>query len=1305
MNSCRDFPARISGNTACVPRGYPLARVNQEGWKMHSTELKSPVRSIRSALQILLLTVATLLVCIPMFSQGSAGRILGAITDQTGGVVSGATVTIIDTQRNLTRKLTTDNAGEYNAPNLLPGTYTVRAAFQGFKTAERSGIILEVSQDLRVDLTLQPGEQTERVTVTEALPMVETTNAELGGTLQSQIIDSLPLNGRNFENLLQLRPGVTIYPGGSGWSQSTNGIRAHDNLYLVNGVNASDPWMGQSMMNAVMAAGDAGTLLSVDAIDEFKTEQNPRAEYGWKPGSIVNVGVKSGTNAIHGTAFAFGRDTALDARNYFDQPPAPKAPVALEQFGGTVGGPLKKDKLFYFADYEGQRYAIGNPVQHNFPVTASIGNAKTSLIDACLAVAPASRAALSLELAGMNSSCAPLPGQLVNGFQGFFPVNPGPGTAVSTALPSNNTIDGALAKLDYHLSDHHSIEGMYFLSQGDTLSLGSPTTQVNPNFFDVQHARAQTGSGTWTWIPSSQWVNEARIGYGHYYQSFLSNDHTLDPAAYPFNGVTYVMPTGVTNPFYFGFPAITIGGFTARAGIGAGWPKIVGPDGILSSVDNISFLHDKHSFKCVGSFLRSRSSEDVTANGKGPISFSGGGGKGLQNFFSGTLNNANLFTGDPVRHLRTEGYAVFLQDDWRVKSNLIVNLGLRYELTTVMKDSHNGLGNFDPTLGLVQVGQQIKAPYRGDHNNVAPRLGLAWDVAGNGKTVVRAGAGLIYESQISFDVTNGIGNLLGLRSIPTGLPLYNAGSTTALPAAGNITTASTTYSSGALTPIQTNWRNFNPALPISAANPALYASAASPACGDGFTVPPGYPKAPPPCSIVGIDPNLVTPYVATWNLGIQRAITSNLSFDVGYVGNRGVKLLGKLDVNQAQPGAGWNTPFNATTAAAAKLPPSGALSAVGLTAAQYCIKFANCVVNGLAEQASRSFTAPCAASIVGLGAVNGSGGVFNPGNTCLSFLQNVAIINNSYFSNYNGLQATLTGRNYHGLSFTADYTYSHSLGLASDQGTSGNFPIAINSYGNIRSPLYGSSDFDVRHRGTLSVSYNLPGRTGMAQMLQGWSVNSIVLLQSGSGWGLAAVTDDLSGTHEAIRNGAGSQGEQWDFFGNPKDFSPVHGFTDNNGGVGGVPCFGFGGAPCNPTIPAACLPQATALGPLAVASLTNLGCYAVGNSVLIPPAYGSYGNTGRNMFRDAGFRNWDFSLTKKFKFTERFSAQFRAEFFNILNEPIFANPTGGPGGGAGDPSCGAGFGTQSATPDVLSSNPELGSGGPRSIQLGLKLAF
>src|SRR5690348_742424 len=372
-------------------------------------------------------SIAAAVICLaglPLFSQGNAGRILGGVTDQTGGAMSGATVTILDTARGTTRTLTTDQAGEYNAPNLLPSTYTIRAEAKGFKTVERSGVVLEVSGNLRVDLVMQPGEQAEKVTVTEALPLVETTNAELGGTLQNQVINDLPLNGRNFENLLDLRPGVTKYPGNSGWTQSTNGGRPHDNMFLVEGVNSNDPWMAQSIMNAVMAGGDAGTILPIDAIDEFKTEVNPRAEYGWKPGAVVNVGVKSGTNSYHGTAYAYGRDGAWDARNFFNPPPAPAANLDVEQFGASLGAPLIKDKLFYFLNYERQHYDVGNPTTHTSPLTAAgVGTATQNLISACSAVPAASRTALSLQLAGLSATCAPL-----SNYPGLFPVNNGPTT-------------------------------------------------------------------------------------------------------------------------------------------------------------------------------------------------------------------------------------------------------------------------------------------------------------------------------------------------------------------------------------------------------------------------------------------------------------------------------------------------------------------------------------------------------------------------------------------------------------------------------------------------------------------------------------------------------------------------------------------------------------------------------------------------------------------------------------------------------------------------------------------------------------
>jgi hypothetical protein len=692
------------------------------------------------------------------------------------------------------------------------------------------------------------------------------------------------------------------------------------------------------------------------------------------------------------------------------------------------------------------------------------------------------------------------------------------------------------------------------------------------------------------------------------------------------------------------------------------------------------------------------STEDETSNAKGPMQF-----KNLNTFFAGTLRQANLFLGDPIRNLSNKGYALFLQDDWRVKPRLVVNLGIRYEINTVVKDKRGELANFDPTspTGLVQSNNS----YQGDHKDFAPRLGLAWDVQGNGRTVIRAGAGITYE-QMGFDVLNGEGNLLGLRTMPTGLPRFNNGSTTSLPTSGNIDLQSLAITGGALVPVKTAWQNFNPALPVGGQK-TLYSAVATPACGDGTINPDPatYLNAPGPCEIYGVIPNLKTPYVTQWNLDLQRAITNNLSLDVVYVGNHGSRLLGKVDENQAQLvngfSPGWGNPADPTSAAFACIASVGDAT-----------PYDACMPNAAAEQAAQPFTAACTNPMlfaaIGAGAPGGSGGPFNPGNKCFSYLSYVTLVDNAYVSNYNGMQATLTGRNYRGFSFTAGYTYSHALGDASGQGTGGTFNPPENSYGSIRQQLYSNTDFDIRHRFTLSLNYALPGKKGFGQMLEGWGVNSIVLIESGLPWGLADVSDDFSGTNE-ISNSSQTRGEQWDFFGNPNDFTPIHGWTDTNGGVlsggtGGVPFFPGGGTPAAPTANATCNAKAAAMGPLAVASLFNLGCYAVGNSVLIPPAYGSYGSTPQNFLRDAGFKNWDMSVTKQFKFKERYSAEFRVEFFNVLNRPIFANPSGGPGGGVMDPSV-AGFGIVPLTPDTYSSNPQLGSGGPRAMQLGLKLSF
>src|SRR5215471_7216839 len=311
------------------------------------------IRSLFAALTLLLFSVS-------IHAQSTTGRILGTLTDQSGAAVAGATVVVTDTQRGTSRTAETDTSGGYVVPDLPSGTYRVQVQAKGFKGEERPNVQIEVASDVRADFALQPGQVTEIVTIYEQVPLVNSTSATLGGTLSNQEINDLPLNGRNYENLLQLRPGVMRYPGGGFSTTSSNGLRAEDNAYFVEGLFNSEPYSGQAIVNGAGIAGDSATILPIEAIQEFNIQQNPPAEYGWKPGSVVNVGLKSGTNSLHGSAFAFGRDGSMDARNFFNTVPNPKTDRTLEQFGGSFGGPIVKNKAFFFGAYEGQIYDVGN---------------------------------------------------------------------------------------------------------------------------------------------------------------------------------------------------------------------------------------------------------------------------------------------------------------------------------------------------------------------------------------------------------------------------------------------------------------------------------------------------------------------------------------------------------------------------------------------------------------------------------------------------------------------------------------------------------------------------------------------------------------------------------------------------------------------------------------------------------------------------------------------------------------------------------------------------------------------------------
>ena len=1157
--------------------------------------------------------LVSLLVCLPLFSQTNAGRILGSVSDQTGASLSGATVVITDVQRGITRTVTTDESGAYVAPDLFPGIYTIRAESRGFKTLERQNVELQVAQDIRIDLTLQPGEVSQTVVITGEVPMLNTTSATLGGTLSNKEINDLPLNGRNYENLLQLRPGVIRYPGGGFSTTSANGLRAEDNAYLIDGLFNSEPFSGQSIINGAGIAGDSATILPVDAIQEFNVQQNPPAEYGWKPGAIVNVGLKSGTNALHGTAYGFYRDTIFDARNFFNPDPTKKTPRSLKQFGATLGGPIVKDKLFFFGGYEGQRYRVGNSGIEASPAMPSLatpstpdctfitsGGCTNSITDAISDVQAAppglglTISPVSLQLAG----CQLGPPVTCNG-KGF-PLNNGTNPAgpglINISLPNTVNADNAIGKVDYHIADRHSLSGMYFY--GNNSGTVNDAGETQPQWLTLIHTRAQVVGGTWVWTPSSRWANEARVGYNRLYQPTFTADHNVPASSYGIN-------TGVTNPLYGGLPIITILPFNVPEILGGFvWPKVQGPDTRVQFVDHISYTRGKHALKFGGELHRDSFTGGAYAGGRGRLKFLGGGAfptsTPLEDFFAGVPAVGQVLIGDPTRHIHNWSEGGFLQDDWRVTGNITVNLGLRYEYNGVIKEDHDLLGNFDRTTGLLQVGHGLSAPYNGDHKNFAPRVGIAWDPSGKGNTVIRAGGGIYYES-VNWESFLAFNNTLGLSSIPT------ASSAGVLPGGGTIAVGNIKVFPG------------------------------TPQYNSGPVFPPGQLNcAANTCTILGIDRNITTPYVGSWSVNVQHALGNNLSMEVGYVGNHGSNLVGVRDINQPPAGAGWTPTAIAGRAA-----------------------------DGGAEQAARPF------------------------NGTFPFLNAVYQMGNIYRSNYNGLQATLTARNFHGLSAIVGYTYAHAL---DDVGANWDFGQGLGLPQDSAHPQreYASSDFDIRHRFTLSMTYLVPGKKSFAQLLEGWQLNSIVTLNSAQPWGPTDSATDVSGTGASTTAATGI--ERWDFFGNPGDFTS---------GPVGIPYFS---GTSNP----ACLAKATTLAMQQALGL--FGCFAKGSSVMVPPGF-TFGTMGRNLFRDSGFRNWDFSVAKNWKLGERLSAQFRAEFFNILNHPNFANPFGGQNGfgtgGFNDPStAGAGiFGCGCATPDKAAANPVIGSGGPRATQFGLKFLF
>ncbi|MFZ0813892.1 MAG: carboxypeptidase-like regulatory domain-containing protein, partial [Candidatus Sulfotelmatobacter sp.] len=350
-------------------------------------------------------------------AQTYQGRILGTVTDSSGAVVANAKVTVTNVATNVSRTLMTNNAGEYTAPDLDPGTYAVSAEAAGFKKTRSNSVILEVARDAQVNLRLQPGAVTETVEVSADEALLDTTDSTLNGVVGNKAINELPLEGRDFQNLLPLHPGVQRTPGGGFQSITSNGNRPDENNFFIDGATDNDVYYGESVVNEAGIQGTPASFLPLDAIQEFNTQESPSAEYGDKPGVVMNLGLKSGTNDIHGSAYYFTRNSAFDARNYFDPAPQKASALIMHEFGVSIGGPIKKDKWFYFVNYEGIRDKVGNPGVYDSPVTVSLVSRASEL--------PAGFTPPNLSIVDAIAGCQPTCNPLSLALTKLFLPNPG----------------------------------------------------------------------------------------------------------------------------------------------------------------------------------------------------------------------------------------------------------------------------------------------------------------------------------------------------------------------------------------------------------------------------------------------------------------------------------------------------------------------------------------------------------------------------------------------------------------------------------------------------------------------------------------------------------------------------------------------------------------------------------------------------------------------------------------------------------------------------------------------------------------
>jgi hypothetical protein len=714
-------------------------------------------------------------------AQYNTAEISGTVKDPQGGVLPGVTVTATHLVSGLVVERVSDGDGRFFLPALPVGDYNITAELSGFRQFVQKGLTLRVGQKIDLTVGLEIGQLTDAVTVTSEAPLLRTVNAEISEIIDNRQVEQLPLNGRQFIQLAQLTDGVTIAPGGTrgaalgqaGPLPNVYGQRGGHNIYLIDGVKVTD----ELFNNLVISP-------SVDAIQEFKIQKTMYpAEFGGKASALINVVTKSGSNAFHGTGLEFVRNEKFDARNYFDDPGKPMPPLRQNQFGVNLGGPLKRDRTFFFFSYEGQRIRKAQTQTFSVPTAVLRNGDFSGLSPIC---DPLTRTA--------SGTCTPFDGNRIpedrlspvaRALLAKVPLPTSDGLVQNLlgVEDQRNPMDQFSVKIDHRLSVDDNLFGRFTTFRvSDTQPFG--TTSLNealvPGFGRTVTTESENLALAHTHAFGSSWLNEVRFGYLNARGGQASPNQGVDFAA--MSGLQGV--TGDARDM--GYPQVAFGGLFSSIGDPSSF--VSRENRSYELYDNVMVERGNHHFKFGGYLFRLEFNPVLPTNARGNFTFNGQWtGNAFADFMLGYPTVSQVGIGRADEHGRSTWLHVYGQDDWRIKSNLTLNYGLRYEINSEMTDIDNRLaavdlpgrrfviasdenGNLSPSAG--QLLPQIPIPYvtsndagwqrgllRPSYRRFAPRLGIVWAVGKDARTVINAGFG-VFLNQWAYSVQQALASTL-----------------------------------------------------------------------------------------------------------------------------------------------------------------------------------------------------------------------------------------------------------------------------------------------------------------------------------------------------------------------------------------------------------------------------------------------------------------------------------------------------------------------------------------------------------------